>query len=134
MVLLDAVESWNAKEIVCITTSHRRADHPLRRDGFLPACAAIEYAAQAMAVHGALTANGHARQGVLGSVRRFRVHCDGLDRISDALRVYASLRHGAPDCAVYAFSLRAGDREIASGEAAVFYSKARERAVRDGGR
>ena len=123
MVLLDAVEWFNAKEIVCGATSHRRTDNPLRRDGLLPIYAAMEYAAQAMAIHAALTTGGVARAGVLGSVRGFRAHIHRLDEIEEPLQVYASLRQAEPTSAVYTFSIRAGDEEIASGQAAVFYAK-----------
>jgi predicted hotdog family 3-hydroxylacyl-ACP dehydratase len=54
MCLLDHLERWDTAQIVCTATNHRDADHPLRtRSGLLATCA-IEYAAQAMALHGAL--------------------------------------------------------------------------------
>lgn len=123
MVLLDAVESWDANGIVCLAMGHAREDNPLRREGILPVYAAIEYAAQAMAVHGALTADGLARPGVLGSVRRFRARVDRLDDVPTPLRVQVSLRQGEPASAIYTFSIRAGDEELASGQAAVFYAR-----------
>ena len=123
MVLLDSIESWNPREIVCLTTSHIRQDNPLRCDEVLPVYAAIEYAAQAMAVHGALTASGRARAGVLGGVRRFRARIDRLDNIAAPLRIVASLRQGEPTAATYTFSIRTGADEIVSGQAAVFYAK-----------
>lgn len=123
MILLDAVESWTATDIVCVTNSHRRSGNPLRRAGVLPAFAVIEYAAQAMAIHGALTGNGEARAGVLGSVRHLRMHVASLDDVPDALRVCASLRRGEARCAVYSFSIRTDSAEIASGQAAVFYAE-----------
>lgn len=122
MILLDAVESWTASEIVCVTHSHRRAGNPLRRAGRLPPCALIEYAAQAMAAHGALNGDRKARVGVLGSVRQFRTFVAFLDDVHDVLRVYASLRRGEAHGAVYGFVIRAGSAEIARGQAAIFYS------------
>lgn len=122
MVLLDAVESWGREDIVCVATSHRRVDNPLRRGGRLSSLALVEYAAQAMAVHGALTGDGVARSGVLGSVRRFRREVEHLDGLGDPLRIVAHLRRGEANSAVYAFSVSAGGCEIASGQAAVFYS------------
>ena len=56
MCLLDAVDAWDSESIRCRATSHRDPANPLRDAGSLPATAAIEYAAQAMAVHGALLA------------------------------------------------------------------------------
>lgn len=124
MILLDTVESWTASDIVCITNSHRRAGNPLCRAGMLPAYAAIEFAAQAMAIHGALNGNGEARAGVLGSVRHFRTLVASLDGIHDTLRVSASLRRGEARCAVYRFAIRTESTDIASGQATVFYPEA----------
>jgi predicted hotdog family 3-hydroxylacyl-ACP dehydratase len=54
MCLLERLESWDGDSITCIATSHRDADNPLRRGGRLHAVAGVEYAAQAMALHGSL--------------------------------------------------------------------------------
>src|SRR5579859_2612108 len=54
MCLLDAILSWNPTLIECSAGSHRAPDHPLRAHGRLGSASLIEYAAQAMAVHGAL--------------------------------------------------------------------------------
>jgi len=53
MVLLDAVLHWDATHIVC-SAAAPNAGHPLARDGAVRAVTAAEYAAQAVAVHGAL--------------------------------------------------------------------------------
>ena len=55
MCLLHALLDWSATTIACSAVSHRDADNPLRDAHGLPAAAAIEYAAQAMALHGALS-------------------------------------------------------------------------------
>ena len=56
MCLLDAVTEWDGAHIVCQASSHRASDNPLRAEGRLGAACGVEYAAQAMAVHGALLA------------------------------------------------------------------------------
>src|SRR5580658_11189609 len=56
MCLLDEVLSWDATRIRCRSATHRSPDNPLRQHGRLGAACGIEYAAQAMAVHGALVA------------------------------------------------------------------------------
>ena len=56
MCLLDGVVRWDDESIVCITNTHRDANNPLRRDGQLSALHALEYGAQAAAVHGGLRA------------------------------------------------------------------------------
>ena len=47
MCLLEAVDSWDETRVTCRSATHRRPDHPLRRDGHLSAVHLLEYAAQA---------------------------------------------------------------------------------------
>ena len=56
MCLVDRVLSWGDDMIRCSSDSHHRSDHPLRRNGRLGAVHLVEYAVQAMAIHGALLA------------------------------------------------------------------------------
>jgi predicted hotdog family 3-hydroxylacyl-ACP dehydratase len=56
MCLLDEVVAWSAAHVSCRSSTHREADNPLRAHGRLGIACGIEYAAQAMAVHGALVA------------------------------------------------------------------------------
>ena len=57
MCLLDCVETWDEERIHCRASSHRAMDNPLRVCERLGTACGIEYAAQAMAVHGALLAS-----------------------------------------------------------------------------
>jgi predicted hotdog family 3-hydroxylacyl-ACP dehydratase len=54
MRLLDAVLSWDKKSIHCSATSHADCRNPLGEHGVLRNVHALEYAAQAIAVHGSL--------------------------------------------------------------------------------
>jgi predicted hotdog family 3-hydroxylacyl-ACP dehydratase len=56
MCLLDEVVSWDAERIRCRGATHHAPDNPLRAGGQLGIACGIEYAAQAMALHGALAA------------------------------------------------------------------------------
>ena len=58
MCLLDAVLSWDRTSIACTASSHRAIDNPLAAEGRLDAVCGVEYAAQAMAVHGGLAGDG----------------------------------------------------------------------------
>jgi predicted hotdog family 3-hydroxylacyl-ACP dehydratase len=60
MCLIDGVIDWSADRIVCSSSGHRAADHPLRAHGRLGIACGIELAAQTMAVHGAILAEGSA--------------------------------------------------------------------------
>jgi len=123
MCLLDRVLEWSADHIRCATASHRAADNPLRAHGRLGAACGIEYAAQAMAVHGSLCAtDGPARpprRGMLTSVRGVELHVPRLDDIAADLVVAAERLSGDGGAAVYAFSLRAGERVLVEGRATV---------------
>ncbi len=57
---------WDAQHIRCRSATHRLPGNPLRSQGRLGAACGIEYAAQAMAVHGAL-ANGALTIGTLAN-------------------------------------------------------------------
>ena len=120
MVLLDGVASWNEREIVCSTRSHRDPENPLRRGGALPAVCGAEYGAQAMAVHGALLAETQARPGVLASLRKLRWSVDRLDDLSGELSVRAEVLMADANSSIYAFALADHGQEVMAGQAAVF--------------
>ncbi len=121
MCLLDAVSDWSAEHIECVATSHTDAAHPLRAAGRLGAANGIEYAAQAMAVHGALTAGHHAppRQGYLTSVRAVTLHVERLDDLAGPLRVRADRLSGDRNQVLYHFGVHQGERCLIEGRAAV---------------
>lgn len=122
MCLLDSLEQWDVQHIVCTASSHRAADNPLRsRSGLLCACA-IEYAAQAMALHGALTsrdAGGAIRPGFLASARGVELHRLRLDDLTGDLRIEAQRQAGDETQILYGFQVSHHGEPIASGRAAV---------------
>jgi len=126
MCLLERVSAWDTQQIRCEASSHRDSNNPLRAHGRLGAACGIEYAAQAMAVHGALLAEsgaGAASQGptlgYLASVRGVTLHVDRLDDLSDALSIHAERLSGDNTTILYSFTVHAGRRLLLSGRAAV---------------
>ncbi|MEP7084104.1 MAG: hydroxymyristoyl-ACP dehydratase [Betaproteobacteria bacterium] len=124
MCLLDRVLRWDESAIVCAANNHRQADHPLRAHGRLSATCGIEYAAQAMAVHGALLAGVGAdpaapRIGMLTSVRGIALHVGRLDDVDGELSIEARRVAGDRTAIAYEFSLHAGERALLSGRATV---------------
>ena len=117
MVLLDRVTAWDERTITCLTESHQAADNPLRHGGTL---AGVEYAAQAMAVHGALIAREEGRPGVLASLRRVVCHVTRLDDLAAEIEVMAEVMIADRDRSIYGFRLRAGEESLLEGQAAVF--------------
>lgn len=108
MCLLDAMESCSADEIVCLITNHAAASNPLRLDDQLPAASALEYASQAMALHGSLAASGGKppTSGFLASARDVRLQVARLDGAGGPLRVLARRLAGDAGQAMYRFELR----------------------------
>jgi predicted hotdog family 3-hydroxylacyl-ACP dehydratase len=131
MCLLDAVRDWSATHARCSARSHRAIDNPLRHRDRLGAVCAIEYAAQAMAVHAALVAqaSGDGAQrpaaGFLTSTRAVQLHVARLDDIEADLDIDVERLSGTSDSVLYGFSVSAAGRLLASGRAAVMLDAAR---------
>lgn len=107
MCLLHALEQWDANSIHCSAISHRDADNPLRSaSGLLGPCA-IEYAAQAMALHGSLVAPaGDApKPGYLASVRGVHIAQPVLHTLPGALQVRAERLAGDERQILYRFEV-----------------------------
>lgn len=130
MCLLDRVVEWSAATIRCETGSHRAPDNPLRAHGRLGIACGIEYAAQAMAVHGMLVAQAAGvgaaapRVGYLASVRAVRLGAQRLDDIQGELTVRAERIVGDADTIVYDFYVQDGERALLSGRATVVLAAA----------
>lgn len=128
MCLLDGVLRAAPSGIVCTASGHRAAGHPLRQHGRLGAACGVEYAAQVMALHGALkmaagqkgramnatenVANGDraaasARVGYLLSLRQLVLHVARLDEVAGPLAVSAEHLADNGGHSVYAFALHA---------------------------
>ena len=121
MCLLDAVLDWSPTSIACRAVSHIDPANPLRAEGRLGAAAGIEYAAQAMAVHGALLAptGEPPRQGYLASVRGVQLHVARLDDLPGELHVSAERLSGDGKHILYQFAVDHAGRCLLEGRAAV---------------
>jgi predicted hotdog family 3-hydroxylacyl-ACP dehydratase len=130
MCLLETADAWDSGHIACGSMSHTYEANPLRFRGRLPAVAGIEYAAQAMALHGALVSteaegspktegSPKAMPGMLASVRNVVLHVARLDDIPDrlvvnAVQLIAERRH-----LLYDFTVQGGGRMLLEGRIAV---------------
>ncbi|BBP02398.1 3-hydroxylacyl-ACP dehydratase [Sulfuriferula nivalis] len=122
MCLLDHVVSWDTLQIHCLANSHKLANNPLRSRDQLSCACGIEYAAQAMAIHGALLAprdNARPRAGFLISVRGTTLHTPRLDDICDDLDIVATCIHSSADNILYQFTVHAAQQLLIDGRAAV---------------
>ncbi len=122
MCLLDRVVEWDKNRVVLATSTHRAADNPLRLDGRLRAVHLCEYGAQAMAVHGGLSAQAEgksARPGFLVSLRDVKLHVDYVDQLEGELLVSATRLLETAASWQYSFEVTHTGRTIATGRAAV---------------
>jgi predicted hotdog family 3-hydroxylacyl-ACP dehydratase len=136
MCLLDEVLSWDAARIRCRSGSHRSSDNPLRAHGRLGAACGIEYAAQAIAVHGALVAASDplastvstnvrgsigAAVGYLASVRNVALHVARLDDLEADLIAAAERITGDGHTVLYEFSVWSALQLLLSGRASIVF-------------
>jgi predicted hotdog family 3-hydroxylacyl-ACP dehydratase len=121
MCLLDRVLHWDQESIRCLSLRHRAADNPLRRAGRLAAICGIEFAAQAMAVHGRLAGGleDGPRGGYLASLREVTCRQARLDLLEGELVIDARRLTGDERQAIYHFALGCAGLEVLSGRAAV---------------
>ncbi len=121
MCLLDGVLECDALRIRCISSTHRDAANPMRSGDVLPALCGIEYAAQAMAVHGAWDAkfDRKPRAGYLAALRDVTCCAMRLDDLADDLVIDAEKVMGDDARVIYQFDIQAGNTRIMSGRATV---------------
>ena len=133
MCLLDRVTSWDNHQISCEAVSHRAHNNPLRAFGRLGAACGVEYAAQAMAMHGALMAEAQAhhggvatlpKAGYLASIRGLELFVDRLDDLLVDLTIHAERLSSGENSVLYSFSLHAGPALLLSGRATVILDAA----------
>lgn len=121
MCLLDRVLFWDENKIRCASSRHRAPDNPLRHAGRLGTLAGIEFAAQAMAVHGRLTGavGARPRAGYIAALRDIACYGDRLDHLSGDLLIEADHLMGDDERVIYTFSITSDGRPVLTGRATV---------------
>ncbi len=124
MCLLERVLEWSPAGLHAQAVGHVAPGHPLRVNGRLDAVHGIEYAAQAMAVHGGLLAEAAGsdtppRQGYLTSVRGVQLAVARLDDLPGIIDVWVERISGDDLNILYRFKLSHEGRELLSGRASV---------------
>jgi len=118
MCLLDRVLQWDDESIVCVSQTHRDSNNPLRRDRRLSALHAVEYGAQAAAVHGGLrarSASAIASMSYLAALREVRLHVMHLDDVASPLQVRARRLFGDAGNTIYECHISAAEIPLAEG-------------------
>ncbi len=126
MRLLAGVRAYDRDAIECLADGHRDPAHPLRSRGRLGAACAIEYAAQAMAIHGALCGDGEEPPaGSLLAVRDVQFRVARLDDIDEDLLIHCHCLARDPRGAHYRFLVAAAKGPLVSGRATVQFTALR---------
>ncbi len=124
MCLLDSVVDWNAEEINCRAISQRDPHNPLRQHNTLAAINGIEYAAQAMAIHGALLSEqrGSPAAGYLAALRNIKLEAQTLHQENELLLRCHRLA-GDANGFIYDFEVHGDDALLLSGRATVMVER-----------
>lgn len=124
MRFIARVISHDDTRIVCEADSHRASDHPLRRADGLPLVCALEYGAQAMAIHGALLARIGAkpRVGFLVAAHELQWQGSTLDACATPLTIEATRLFGSDNQVAYEFVVSAAGAAVMRGRASVVLS------------
>ena len=121
MCLLEEVLEWDENAIACRAVSHRDPANPLRSAGGLGAIMGVEYAAQAVAVHGGLSSKGSSkpRTGYLAALRNIECLVERLDTELDDLIVRVTRVAAESGRLLYDFRVESGGRELLKGRLSV---------------
>jgi predicted hotdog family 3-hydroxylacyl-ACP dehydratase len=127
MCLLEHIEQWDESSIVLTTSTHRDPANPLAGRSGLRAIHLCEYGAQAMAVHGGLTARargGRALPGLLVSLRDVVFHRGFVHHLEGDLRVEAERIQAGDSAWQYLFRVSHAGTALAQGRAVVSVASA----------
>ena len=122
MCLVDRVIRWDRDSVHCRASSHRLTDNPLRVGNVLPAICALEYAAQAFALHGVLAADEFGdkapdgARAFLALVNSLEMHVDRLDDCDTELSIKGEVVFRQSGSAVYRFEISADGRLLVGGQ------------------
>jgi predicted hotdog family 3-hydroxylacyl-ACP dehydratase len=122
MCLLERVDFWDKDKIVCYSNSHLSDTNPLRRKESLSSVHLLEYAAQAMAVHGGLHDREQGVQmteGYLAALRDVSINLCEINKLQSELRIEANQILSQGGNMIYAFSVSSKETELTSGRATV---------------
>jgi predicted hotdog family 3-hydroxylacyl-ACP dehydratase len=122
MCLLDSVVGFDRDDIVCESASHRDPANPLRRNETLSAIHLIEYAAQAMAAHGALRADGVVQAGMLAALRDVRLYVEHVQDVPGKLTVRARRRLTRKEGTLFDFNVSGDGVLLCEGRIAIALS------------
>lgn len=130
MCLLEKVETYDAENILCQTESHLDPQHPLRTAAGLASIHGVEYAAQAAALHIALSPPSSStplpKSGFLAALQDCQRYQDWLDQENTPLqiaghRLFVDAARGAK----YQFRIFTKTQVLLTGELLIIFDHSR---------
>jgi predicted hotdog family 3-hydroxylacyl-ACP dehydratase len=123
MCLIDHVEHWDAGQLLC-RADCSRPNHPLRSGGKLPSSVAIEYAAQAAAIHGSLLGRvNDARPGYLVKLSNVALHNEYIEDTTNVLNIAVQLISRSDLICLYSFEVMEGVQHLAAGRLMIAFTQ-----------
>jgi predicted hotdog family 3-hydroxylacyl-ACP dehydratase len=124
MCLIDEIISIDELIINARSSSHQDKQNPLRFLDHLPAVSGIEYAAQTVALHLALTGKNTRANGFLASVQNCIMRVQHLDNINCPLAIACTQVHlDHSSGALYDFNISAEPGNILTGRLLIMFNK-----------
>ncbi len=122
MRLVSKVVEWDRDSVRCRASSHQQSDNPLRVNNLLSAICALEYAAQAFALHGLLVADEFGETAPDNSrifvalVNELNLHAERLDERRGELTIDGQVIFRQPGSTVYRFEVHDTARLLVNGQ------------------
>lgn len=119
MCLLHEVIAADEQSLTATANSHLEADNPLRVDGKIAAINGVEYAAQAMAVHGSFLSD-KPRAGFIATLRNIELHRPYLPENGELLYIKVQQLMSDNNGFTYQFTIDCDQQSVVSGRVTVF--------------
>ena len=119
MCLLNRVIAANEQSLTAEAISHLDTSNPLIVDGRISAINGVEYAAQAMAIHGSLR-SGKSHAGYIATVRNIELNQEFLPQEQGSLLIQVEQLMSDDNGFSYQFQIHGHEQLILSGKITVF--------------
>ena len=122
MCLVDTVSAWDRETVECRSRSHLDTGNPLRIGSKLSSICALEYAAQAFALHGLLVADEYGDQApddtqiFVALTKDLQLHAARLDDEQTDLIIKGQVIFQQSGSAVYRFEVTDNARLLVTGQ------------------
>ena len=125
MCLLNEVIEADSDSLTALASSHLDDDNPLRLEGRIATVNGIEYAAQAMAIHGSLLSSASLetpQAGYIATVRNIEMRTEFIPETGASLLIKVQQLMSNNNGFTYQFHIHCEQQELISGKITVFFA------------